>query len=38
MSALLVTFAAFGAGATAIGISELQRRLETWDYQRHLGD
>ena len=38
MSAVVVTLAVVVAVVTAIGIHEVQRRLETRDYYRHVGD
>ena len=38
MNALLVTCMSIGAPLAALGLHELQVRLERWDYDRHAED
>lgn len=38
MTALLVTSLSFAATLAALGVHELQARLERWDYERHAED
>jgi hypothetical protein len=38
MSALLVICVSLAAPLAALGVHELQVRLERWDYERHVED
>jgi hypothetical protein len=38
MSALFVTCLSLTASIVALGVHELQARLERWDYERHAED
>ncbi len=38
MNALLLTVVSLGAPLAAIGLHDLQLRLERWDYERHADD
>lgn len=38
MNAVMVTLCVIGTLIFAVGISELQAKLERWDYERHARD
>ena len=38
MNALIVTCSSLAATLAALGVRELQARLERWDYERHAED
>jgi hypothetical protein len=38
VNAVMVALLAVGAPMFAVGISDLQAKLERWDYQRHADD
>jgi hypothetical protein len=38
MNALLLIFMSFGTPLAALGLYDLQTRLERWDYDRHAED
>jgi hypothetical protein len=38
LSALLMICVSIGAPLAALGLYDLQKRLERWDYNRHLED
>ena len=38
MNALIVTCSSLAAMLAALGVHDLQSRLERWDYERHAND